>query len=314
MRVAVFGAGAVGSYFGARLAQAGESVAFIARGRVLEALQAGGLHVSSIAGDVVVKPAEATDDPRRVGPVDLVLLGVKAWQVPEAALAMKPLMGPDTAVLSLLNGVEWYDQLVAALGASHVLGGLCRVLAFQVEPGHVRHAAVEPSVGFGEWDGAPSERVARIKAAFDRCVAVKAQVPANIQTAVWEKFVFIAPFGGVGAATRAPAGVFRKLPETRALLEGLMHEVVALAHARRVPMRDDVIAKTLAAVDKLPENATASMQRDMMEGRPSELDAQLGAVVRLARTAGVPVPLTDAVYAGLLPLERLARGEIEFPS
>jgi 2-dehydropantoate 2-reductase len=172
MRIAVFGAGAVGGYYGGRLAQAGESVVFIARGRTLEALQANGLKVASLAGDFEVSPVEASDDCAQAGEVDLVLLGVKAWQVPEAAAAMEPLIGDETAVLPLVNGVEAYDQLADALGKEHVLGGLCRILAFQVEPGVIQHSGIEPSLHFGEWNGALSERVAKIKNVFDLCTGV----------------------------------------------------------------------------------------------------------------------------------------------
>jgi 2-dehydropantoate 2-reductase len=314
MRVAVFGAGAVGSYFGGRLAQAGHSVAFVARGKAKEALRRAGLRVSSIAGDFEVKPAEASDTPAEIGVVDVVLVGVKAWQVGEAAAAMLPIVGPQTLVVPLLNGVLAHDQLAEALGAERVLGGLCRILAFQVEPGHVRHAGVEPSIAFGEWRGGASERVLRLKAAFDGTVGVTAQVPPNIQTAVWEKFLFIAPVGGVGAVTRAPAGVYRALPETRALLEGMMREVLAVAVARGVPMRDGIVERTLAFVDTLPPSAHASMVRDILDGRPSELEAQNGAVARLGASAGVAVPLNTFAYHALLPQERRARGELAFPA
>lgn len=312
MRIAVFGAGAVGSYFGGRLSQAGESVVFIARGRTLEALRANGLRVYSIAGDFEVRPAEATDNPVEAGAADFVLLGVKSWQVPEAAAAMGPLIGPETAVLPLLNGVEAYDQLAAVVGPEHVLGGLCRILAIQSEPGVVRHTAIEPALQFGEWDGRLSERVARLKNVLDLCIGVKPLIPQSIKTAIWEKFLFIAPFGGVGAVTRAPAGILRALPETRALLEGMMREILELASARGVAMRADVVQRTLAGVDALPADGTASMQRDMIEGKPSELEAQLGAVVRLARDAGIILPLHAVVYGCLLPAERRSRGELAF--
>lgn len=312
MRMAVFGAGAVGCYFGGRLAQAGESVVFVARGRTLEALRQNGLRVESINGDFVVSPVEATDKPADAGPADVVLLGVKAWQLTEAAQALRPLVGPDTAVLPLLNGVEAYEQLAASLGKQHILGGLCRILAFQVEPGFIRHTAIEPLLQLGEWNGALTDRVARIKAAFERCSGATAKVPQNIRTAIWEKFLFITPMSGVGAIARAPAGVVRALPETRALLEGMMREVLELATARGVPMRDDIVQRTMAGVDSLPLDGTASMQRDISEGKPSELEAQVGAVVRLARDAGIVLPLHAAVYAALLPAERRARGELAF--
>lgn len=312
MRIAVFGAGAVGCYFGGRLAQAGESVVFIARGRTLEALGQNGLRVESINGDFAVSPVEATDKPAAAGPADVVLLGVKAWQVPEAAQALRPLVGPATAVLPLLNGVEAYEQLAALLGNEHVLGGMCRILASQVEPGVIRHSGIDPALQFGEWNGALTDRVARIKNVFDLCTGVKALIPQSIKTAIWEKFLFIAPFSGVGALTRAPAGVLRALPETRALLEGMMREILELASARGVSMREDIVQKAMAGVDAMPVDGTASMQRDVIEGKPLELEAQLGAVVRLAAAAGVVLPLHGVVYASLLPAEKRARGELAF--
>ncbi|RLC62817.1 MAG: 2-dehydropantoate 2-reductase, partial [Chloroflexi bacterium] len=198
MRIAIFGTGAVGGYFGGRLAQAGEEVVFIARGEQLQALRDHGLRVDSPQGDFVIHPVQATDDAAQVGIVDVVLVGVKAWQVPEAAQAMAPLVGADTFVVPLQNGVEAPSQLAAVLGDEHVLGGLCRIVSFVVEPGHVRHAGLEPYVAFGELDNRPSERVRRLQAAFARA-GVTAEIPADIGAAMWEKFLFIASFSGVGA-------------------------------------------------------------------------------------------------------------------
>ena len=312
MRIAVFGTGAVGGYFGGRLAEAGENLVFIARGRHLEAIQRDGLRVSSILGDFTVAPAEATDDPAQAGPVDAVLLGVKAWQVPEAARAMRPLLGPDTLVVPLQNGIEAADQLRAVLGTKPVLGGLCRVMAWLEGPGQVCHAGLQPSIAFGELDGSESARVERLRDAFRRARGVTVETPRHIQIALWGKLLFIASVSGVGAASRAPAGVFRRLPETRELLEAVGREILVLARASDVALGEEVVAKMLAAVDGLPETATSSMQRDLLEGRPSELEAQLGAVVRLAREKGVPAPVTSVLYASLLPLEKKARGELAF--
>ncbi len=312
MRVAVFGTGAVGGYFGGRLAEAGESVVFIARGHSLAALQRDGLRVSSILGDFTVAPAEATDDPALVGPLDVVLLGVKAWQVPEAAIAMRPLLGPDSMVVPLQNGIEAADQLRAVLGAKPVLGGLCRLLAWLEGPGHVRHAGLTPTIAFGELDGSQSPRVERLREVFRRARGVTVETPRDIKTALWGKLMFIAAVGGVGAATRAPAGVFRSLPETRELLAEVAREILTLARVSGSALGEEAVAKILAAVDGLPATATSSMQRDLLEGRPSELAAQLGAVVRLAREKGVPAPVASVLYASLLPLEKKARGELAF--
>jgi len=306
MRIAVFGTGAVGGYFGGRLAQAGADVVFIARGETLRALREGGLRVDSLNGDFVVRPAQATDDPSEVGAVDAVLVGVKAWQVPEAAEAMRPLVGPETFVVPFQNGVEAPDQLAGVLGGDHVLGGLCRIVSQVVEPGHVRHAGLEPYVAFGELDNRTSERAERLGEAFAQA-GVTAEVPADVRVAMWEKFLFIASFSGVGAVTRAPAGVLRELPETRQMLEQAMREVLAVAHARGVALPEESIARTMALIDRLPPGGTASMQRDVMAGRPSELESQNGAVVRLGQEAGVATPVHTFIYHSLKPMELQAR-------
>ena len=307
MRIAVFGTGAVGGYFGGRLAQAGEDVVFIARGEQLRALRERGLRVDSLKGDFGVRPVQATDDPSGVGTVDAVLVGVKAWQVPEAARAMGPLVGPETFVVPLQNGVEAPNQLAAVLGAGHVLGGLCRIVSQIVEPGHVHHAGLDPYVAFGELDNRTSERAERLRAAFEQA-GVTAEIPPDVQVAMWEKFLFIASFSGIGAVTRAPAGVLRSLPETRDMLEQAMSEVLAVAHARGVALPEESIPRTMGLIDGLPPGGTASMQRDVMEGRPSELESQNGAVVRLGQEAGVATPLHAFIYHSLIAMELQARG------
>jgi 2-dehydropantoate 2-reductase len=311
MKIAVFGAGGVGGYFGGKLAQAGEEVTFIARGEHLVSIQTGGLKVDSIKGDFVVKPAHATDDPRRVGAVDVVLVAVKGWQVAEAARAMRPLVGSATLVVPLLNGVEAPDQLAEMLGRQAVGGGLCRISSFIAGTGHVRHVGIEPYVAFGELDGGESERCQLLLRAFERA-EVKAEIPADIRIAMWDKFLFIAAFSGAGAVTRAPAGGMRAIPETRALLESAMQEIVAVAQAHHIGLPADSVAKTMAFIDEMQEGVQASMQRDILEGRPSELASQNGAVIRLGRLAGVPTPVNDFLYASLLPQELRARGEIGF--
>lgn len=312
MRVAIFGAGAVGGYFGARLAQAGEEVVFIARGEHLRAMRRDGLHVESILGDFRIDPVEATDDPASVGPVDVVLVGVKAWQVPEAAETMRPMVGPETFVVPLQNGVEAPEQLAAILGKEHVLGGLCRIISARVAPGRIRHVGMEPYVAFGELDNRISPRTERLRAAFERA-GVRAEIPPDIRVAMWEKFLFICTLSGVGAVTRAPVGVLRTIPETRRMLEQAVAEAFAVGRELGVALPDDAVERTMALIDGLPPGGTASMQRDIIAGRPSELEAQNGTVVRLGREVGVPTPPHEFIYHSLLPLERRARGEVEFP-
>jgi 2-dehydropantoate 2-reductase len=307
VRVAVFGTGGVGGYFGGRMAQAGEDVVFIARGQHLAAIRDHGLQVSSVAGDFLIQPATATDAPASVDPVDLVLLGVKAWQVTDAAAAMRPLIRPGTMVLPLQNGIEAPKQLADVLGDQHVLGGLCRLITMVSAPGHIRHTGVEPYIAFGELDSRPSERIEQLRQAFTSAQGVRVEIPTNIQVAMWSKFLFIASLSGMGAVTRMPLGEIRSHPETREMLIQAMDEIRAVALRRGVPLPEDIVARTLSLIDGLPPEGTASMQRDIIDGRPSELDAQNGAVVRLGQELEVEVPVHSFIYRALLPLERRAR-------
>jgi len=311
MRIGVFGAGGVGGYFGGRLAQAGEEVIFIARGEHLKALQANGLRVDSIKGDFLVNPVRATSDPLWVGALDTVLLAVKAWQVPEAAQAILPLIGEEAGVVFLGNGVDAIAQLSAVLGARHVLGGRCNLSAFIAGPGHIRHVGIEPLVSFNELDGRSSARVERLRQAFERANVI-VTIPDDILAAIWEKFVFIAAVSGLGAITRAPFGVFRSLPETREMLKQAIEETVRVARARKINLTEDTAAKIMANIDQMGPDIMASMARDILAGRPSELGAQNGALVRMGLELGIPTPLHSFIYASLLPLELKARGELQF--
>ncbi len=298
MRIAIFGSGGVGGYFGARLHQSGEDVAFIARGKHLEAMRSAGLRITSHKGDAALPSVTATDDPSSMGPVDVVLVAVKTWQLAEAIDGIKSLMGDGTFVVPALNGVE------AAIG-------LCRIIAHIEGPGHVRHVGAEPTLVFGERDNAKSERAIRFRDVLERS-GVGAEVPDDIEAALWHKFMFVVSTGGVGAVTRAPIGTIRTVPETRALLEGAMREIEAVARARGVRLPDDIVPKSLAFLDTLPAEGRASLSRDLAEGRRSELDAWNGAVVRLGKEVGVPTPIHAMAYASLLPLELRALGEASF--
>lgn len=312
MRIVVFGAGGVGGYFGARLSEIGEDVVFVARGNHLNAIRADGLHLRSINGDVhlpTVTASERIDD--SFSP-DLVLVCVKAWQLREAAEEIRPLLGAETVVLPLLNGVEAPDQLGAILGNERVLAGLCGIIAFIEEPGVIRHAAVDPFIKFGERDNRRTERTDTLQTLFSRARGVDVEVPEDINAALWMKFLFVSTTGGIGAITRTPMGIFRQQAESRHLLERAMHEVYEVANALGVGLRKDAIAKTLAMVDGLPESGTSSMQRDLMAGRRSELEAQTGAVIRLGRNVGVDTPVNDFIYASYIASERKARGELQY--
>lgn len=307
MRVVVFGAGAVGGYFGGRLAQAGEEVVWWARGATLEALRRRGLTVESLKGDFTLPPQVATDRPEEVGTADVVLLGVKAWQVPEAARTMQPWLDAESLVVPLQNGVEAAGQLAVVLGPEPVVGGVCKIVCEVVEPGHLRHFGAEPGVDMGPLPGEDDDaaragrqrrRCERLAEAFTRA-GVAATVRDDILAGIWEKFLFIASVSGVGAVTGGTLGEMRSDPETRELLRQAMAEIEAVARARGVALAPEVVERAMGFVDRLAAGSTASMQRDILAGRPSELESQNGAVVRLGRESGVPTPVHARLYSAL---------------
>lgn len=312
MRIAIFGTGGVGGYFGGRLAEAGFDTIFIARGKHLEAIQKNGLKVKSINGDFVVKPVQATDNTADAGIADIVLVTVKAWQVLDAARAMLPMIGPETFVISLENGVEAPMQLSKIIGKQHVLGGLCHIISYIAEPGCIYHAGIYPTIQFGELNNEHSERIKTLLRIFKQLKGVKASIPSDIQVALWNKFLFIASLSGMGAITRAPIGIFRSLPETRRMLKLAMQEIFDVAYAHNIALPQDSIDKTLAFIDDLPQEGTASMQRDIMSGKPSELEFQNGAVVRLGKKVNIATPVNSFIYSCLLPLEFRTRDKLKF--
>jgi 2-dehydropantoate 2-reductase len=312
MRIAVFGAGAVGGYFGGRLAQAGLDVSFIARGKHLQAIKKKGLWVESICGNFNVHPAVVTDDPSTVGEVDVVLLGVKAWQVQEVARAMQPMLGPHTFMVTLQNGVDAPTVISDVLGSERIVGGLCKLICLIAKPGRIQHLGADPYITFGELDSSISERTTMLLRAFSQTTGLTAEISTNIWTDIWKKFLLMAPLSGLGSITRAPVGVFRHVPETRQMLLESIKEVLHVAKAHNVDFPKMVVEETVEFIDALPKGGTASMQRDIIEGRPSELNEQNGAVVRLGHVMGVQTPINAFIFYSLLPLEMRARGQLQF--
>ena len=306
MRFAIMGSGAVGGYFGGRLAEAGADVTFIARGPHLDAMRANGLQLESPDGDALVRPVTATDDPAGVGAVDTVLVAVKTWQLADAIEQMRPLVGGSTTVLPLLNGVEASDMLAASLGKGGVLNGLCRVISQIREPGVITHVGAVPTIVPGERDNRPSDRVQAIAVSL-RSAGITVDLPDDVDAAVWMKLLFVVSLGGIGAVTRAPMGVVRSMPETRDLLEKSMHEIRAVAVGKGINLPADIVANTLTFLDGLPAEGLTSLHRDVADGRRSELEAWTGAVVRLGKDAGVATPVNEFIYASLLPQERRAQ-------
>lgn len=307
MKFAIFGSGGVGGYFGGRLAKADHDVTFIARGEHLAAITESSLRVDSIGGDFVVENAKATDSPQSVGDVDCVIVATKAWQLPESIEQLKPLVGGQTMILPLLNGMEHMDLLLDVFGSDHVVGGLCRISSFIAAPGHITHVGVKPFISFGELNREKSERVEKLKDVFSALDGIDVEVPEDILASMWGKFILICSTSGVGAVTRQPFGVIRVIPESRAMLKASVEETVHVGRAKGVNLPSDIIDVIMKRIDGFPETMVASMQKDIMEGRPSELEAQTGAVVRMGHALDILVPTHEFIYASLLPMEMKAR-------
>jgi 2-dehydropantoate 2-reductase len=294
VKIAIVGAGGVGGYFGARLAAAGQDVGFVARGKHLEALRSQGLVVRSPAGDVELSPVRATEVPAELGATDYVLLCVKTWQLPEVIATIGPLVGDATAIVTVQNGVEAPDQVAAVYGRNAVLPGAAEVIAYVDGPGIIRHLG-NGKLNFGEWDNRPTPRAERLREAFVDA-GLQATVPDDIWAGLWTKFLSVVPSGGLGTATGAGYGVLRTRPGTRRLLTEATTEIRDVALARGIALAADVVPRTLAWIDQLPADGTTSLQRDLIAGRPSEIEAWTGAVVRLGHESGVPTPVNTFLY------------------
>jgi 2-dehydropantoate 2-reductase len=295
MRIAVMGAGGVGGYFGARLARAGHEVAFMARGRQLEALRTRGLRVESPLGDIHLPKVQATDDPADIDAADLVLFGVKLWDTLAAAEAVKPLIGERTAVVSFQNGVVKDDILRQAVGAEHVIGGVCYIAATIAEPGLIRHSGVLQKLVFGEYDGTLSPRVRQFR---DACAdsGIDAEISDRIEQTIWEKFVFLVGLSGTTSTARSTIGPIRTHPRSRAFLRDVMDEVVQVARAQGVRLPADYADDRLTFVDQVPTGMTSSMHHDLERGNRLEVAWLSGDVVERGARLHVATPCNRAVF------------------
>lgn len=298
MRVLVFGTGGLGGYFGARLAASGAEVTFVARGEHLKAMRANGLRIESGLGNLLLKPVEATDDPASVGPVDLVMIGVKLWDTEAAAEALGSVAGPNTTLISFQNGVDAVDILLKKFGRERVMGGIAHIAAVIEAPGVIRHNGTLQRLTFGELDGRRSERGERLLAQC-RKAGIDAVLSENIQRAIWEKFVFIVGLSSMTALTRLPIGPIREDALTRELLASIMREATEVARAKGVDLGADAVDRPLAFADSLPADMIASMLGDLRRGNRLELPWLSGGVVRLGAELGVATPANRFVYAAL---------------
>lgn len=300
MKIAVIGAGGVGGYFGGRLAESGNDVWFVARGRHLEEMKRCGLKVKSRLGDMLIKPVNATDHSATIGPVDLVMIAVKLADTDAAIAAAKPLLGPDTAVVSLQNGIEAVERLTASFGKARVLGGVCHIAAMIGGPGIVLHTGTMARMTIGETDGRMSPRLAAIEAAA-KAAKIDFIATPEIEKAIWHKFVFLSSFSGITALTRLPKGPIMAEPETRALFHAALAEAVAVARARGVKLDDDLAEKLLSFAESLPDDMKSSMLGDLERGARLELPWLSGTVAKLGAALGVPTPTHKVIYQALKP-------------
>jgi 2-dehydropantoate 2-reductase len=299
VKIAIFGSGGVGGYFGGRLAASGEDVTFLARGAHLLALQQHGLRITSPLGDAHVAKVQATDRPQAIGPVDVVLLTTKLYDTDSAAATLAPLIGPNTVVITLQNGVDAVDMVAAHVGRQHVAGGVAYIVAVIQEPGHIRHTTAQQLV-FGEMDGRRSDRLvafeqACIKAGF------QAKASENIQADLWTKFVRLATWSGMTSVTRSPMGVVRETPETFDMMMAAIEEVIAVGVAKGIAFPSDLREGTMGLIRNFPASSKSSMLEDLERGRRLELPWLSGAVVRLGREAGVATPIHQFITTVLTP-------------
>lgn len=308
------GAGAVGGYFGARMASAGVEVSFLLREESAGIVRAKGLRVRSPQGDVHLPHPDVIVAGSDAPSPDALFFACKMEHVRTAAEAARPLLGPSSVAIPLQNGVDAPAILRDVLGKRSVLGGLSRIFAERVATGEIQHFGLHPSIACGELEGGNSQRVARVVNALEDVPEMSFDASDDIWTAMWMKLLMVCSMGSVGAAARAPLGVVLGVPETRGLLLAAGEEIAAVGRAHGAQIPDGYVATQIGRYERLRPETTASMQRDLERGETSELNEQLGPVCRYGREFGVPTPVLDALYGALLPGELRARGRLVYES
>jgi 2-dehydropantoate 2-reductase len=302
MHIAVIGAGAVGGYYGAKLARAGQKVSFVARGAHLQAIRQRGLMIWSPLGDFVVRP-QAEDDPAAIGPVDLVLLATKTYDNATALPMLKPLVGPSTVVMTLQNGVDSVDEVAGAVGQEHVLGGPTYVATALSLPGLIEQTGTHRRIVFGEAFGERSQVSERVReiAAILSSADIQAEPVADARVPLWEKFIYLAPFAAFTGASRLPIGPLWSDQSIREQFLLAVQEVERIARAEGVTLADGVLDRVITYVDALPGSTRSSLLIDLQMGKRIELESLAGSVVRRGAAAGVPTPIMAGLYAVLRP-------------
>jgi len=301
MRFAMMGTGGVGGVFGARLAEAGEDVTFIARGSHLQAIKQNGLRiVSDKTHELLIKPAQATADPGEIGPVDYVFLSVKLWDTEAVAPLLKPMIAQNTAIISLQNGIEKDDILHRHYDPHNIVGGVAYVASFIMQPGVIEQRGTRQKLVFGEFSGIQSERLLKLAEACQRA-HIKAVVSDDIKRDLWEKFVVLIAMSAVTSATRMTIGNVRSEPFSRELLIDAMREAAMIAKARGIKVSDDIVDKQMEYLDSLAPEVSSSMHHDIEHGNRLELPWLSGMVVELGRKLDVPTPANKALVGVLMP-------------
>lgn len=298
MRIAIIGAGGIGAIYGAALARSGCEVAFVARGTHLAAMREHGLRVEGDRGETLIRPARATDDIASIGAVDYALLCVKLWDVETAGAQLRPIIGPDTAVVPVQNGVDAHERLIPILGKGPVMGGTAFVTGSIVAPGIVRQTGTYFQITFGELDRATSPRAERLR---DLCAAagIDGVLSPDILVPLWEKFIVLVPLSSVNALTRVPLGRYRSDPDSGALVAAILRETVAVGRAEGVALPPDAAERALATIRSMPDHHMTSMGNDLLRGNRLELPWFAGKVVELGRKHDIPTPVSEFVYAAL---------------
>ncbi len=306
MHTVIIGVGGVGGYFGGKISNSGQKVTLVARGKHLEAIQKKGLQVNSIHGDFVTHPYIATDDIQNVEKADLILICTKSWQVIQAAEQVKPLLKEDTIVIPLQNGADNAEKVLSVLDKKHVLGGLCKIYSKIEAPGVISHFGHQPEVVFGETDKSLTDRLQKVKSVFDKA-GFNNTISKDIYVDIWSKFMFIATVSGLGALTKATIGEMYENEGTRKILEQTATEIYEVGVSKGVALPKDLVDRIMAFIGKQPYDSTASTQRDILEGRPSELDNFNGFIVNEGKKLGIQTPVNTFIYSCLQPMEAKAR-------
>jgi 2-dehydropantoate 2-reductase len=299
MKIAIMGSGGIGGYFGGRLAAAGQDVTFIARGEHLKAIQENGLKIESEHhGDALINPAKATDDPSSVGPVDFIIFSVKLWATAEAAEAIKPMIGPDTKVVSFQNGVEFNEIIGNIIGMDHMVGGIAQCSTTIAGPGIIKQLAPMQRIVMGNLAGGTSDAIDAFVEALKE-IDVVAESSENIQKEIWLKFIFLASLAAATTLTRQNIGAIREDAHMQPFLMDCMREIVAVGRAKGIDLDQDQPEKTFGFMKTLPEGMFASTLHDLNKGIKMEMPWLSGAVDSLGKEVGVDTPVHRTVYAGL---------------